>query len=289
MQETVVNYANTADGRALGFFPLSIATSLAIESAVGIHPDMPQPRDMPPPITQYKSIWINMRTLYRNIVGAMSKDVAAAISAVEIAEILDEEMRVIPDMLREYAGYPIKVQYYFNNLKKIENKYREADIRKDNSDRQKIYTAIMGDVMEVMLAERRDQFMVVDDMLPGEAVKTLIITHIAYDLLSSKNFGSLTLLESHTGRIKPKPLWYSKYYQGRDLACIPFTEELLQVFGDTETFHPLDKKLREAIITVAEKRNWHASTSRERIVEGIKELPNPAHVLKMKKIFGIFI
>jgi hypothetical protein len=287
MQETTVTYANTADGRAQGFFPLSIATSLAIESAVGIHPDLPRPDVMP--IKQYRGVWINMRTLYRNIVGAMSKEIAASISAVEIAQILDEEMRVIPDFLGEYAGAPVNVTYYFNNLNEVERKHPEADVRKDTTDRMRHFTRVMGDVMKVMLAERSDRFIVVNDRLPGEAVKTLIITHIAYDLLAEKNFGGLVLLESHTGRIKPKPLWYSKYYQGRDLAMIPFTEELLQVFGDTETFHPLDKKLREAIIEVAAKRGWHASTSRERIVEGIKELPNPAHLLKMKKIFKVLI
>jgi hypothetical protein len=241
------------------------------------------------PIRQFKGVWINMRTLYRNIVGAMSKDIAAQISAVEIAQILDEEMHVIPDMLREYAGYPVPVTYYFNNMNKLERKYPEAELRKDSTDKQKQYSDKLGDVMKVMLAERRDRFKLFDDQLPGEAVKTLVITHIAYDLLSYKNFGELVLLESHTGKIKNRTLWYSKYYQGRDLAMIPFTEELLQVFGDTETFHPLDKKLREAIIDVATKRHWHSSTSRDRIVDGIKELPNPAHVLKMKKIFGFLI
>jgi len=285
MESDKVNYANTADARALGQFSLSIASSLALESAVGIHPDLPRPDIMP--IRQYKVVWINMRTLYRNIVGAMPKDIAPTISAVEIAQIMDEEMAVIPDMLREYAGYEVPVQYYFNNMNKLERKYPEAELRKDSTDKMKSFTRKLGDVMKVLIAERSDNFKIVDDKLPGEAVKTLIITHIAYDLLSEKNFGGLSLLESHTGKIKAKPLWYSKYYQGRDLSMIPFTEELLQVFGDTETFHPLDKKLREAIIAVAEKRSWHASTSRDRIIDGIKDLQNPAHVLKMKQIFGL--
>lgn len=283
----VVNYANTADGRALGFFQLSIATSLAIESAVGIHPDIPKPAVIP--IRQHKELWINLRTLYRNITGAMSKDIAVQIHPVEIAQIMVEEMHIIPDMLREYTGYPVKVVYYFNNLNKLENKYPEAALRKDSTPRQQQYTQALGDVMKIMLADVKDQFMVVNDVLPGNAANALIVTHVVYDLLSEKNFGSLTLLESHTGRVKPKALWYTKYYNGRDLSMIPFTEELLQVFGDHETFHPLDVNLRKAIIELATKRRWSAVTSRARIVEGINELKNPAHVLKLKQIYKVLI
>jgi hypothetical protein len=284
---TTVNYANTADGRALGFFQLSIATSLAIESAVGIHPDLPRPESMP--IRQYKELWVNLRTLYRNIVGAMPKDIAAQIHAVEIAQIMVEEMHILPDMLREYAGHPVKVVYYFNNLNKLESKYPEALLRKDNTPRQQQYTQTLGDVIKIMLADVKDLFMVVNDSLPGHAVNALIITHVVYDLLSDKNFGNLMLLESHTGRIKPKALWYTKYYQGRELSMIPFTEELLQVFGDLDTFHPLDVNLRKAIIELATHRRWSSVTTRARIVDGISELKNPAHILKLKKLYKVLV
>lgn len=279
--------ANTADQRTLGFFQLSVATSLAIESAVGIHPDLPPPRSMP--IRQFKEVWINLRTLYRNIMGAMSKDIAAAIAAPDVAQIMIEEMRIIPDMLGHYAGYPVTVKYYFNNLNRLEHKYPEAHLRKDTTPRQQQYTQTLGDVIKILLHNYPQEFMVVNDQLPGNAVSTLIITHVVYDLLSEKNFGNLVLLESHTGRIKPKALWYTKYYDGKTLSMIPFTEELLQVFGDIETFHPLDVKLRKAIIELATHRHWSSVTTRARIVDGINELKNPAHVLKLKKLYGVLI
>lgn len=279
--------ANTADQRTLGFFQLSVATSLAIESAVGIHPDLPPPRSMP--IRQFKELWVNLRTLFRNIHGAMSKDIAAQMHPVDFAQIMLEEMRIIPDMLQHYAGNPVKVVYYVNNLNRLEGKYPHAAIRQDSTPKQQLYTQTMKDAIAIMVKEVPDLFMVVNDTLPGFNANTLIITHVVYDLLSEKNFGDLVLLESHTGRIKPKALWYTKYYQGRDLSMIPFTEELLQVFGDLETFHPLDKNLRAAIVELATKRNWSSVTTRARIVDGINELPNPAHVLKMKQIFKVLV
>jgi len=283
--ETTVNYANSADGRALGAYPLSIATSLAIESAVGVHPDLPKPRVMP--IRQYKELWVNLRTLYRNVVGAMSKDIAASIHAIEIAQIMLEEMYHIPDILQHESGQPVKVVYYFNNMKYLVAKYPEASLRTDNTPRQQQATQTLGEVMHLLLQHHKDMVVLFDDKPPGNTVDTLIITNIAYDLLWASNFGSLTLLESHTGKIKTKPLWYTKYYSGKELSQIPFTEELLQVFGDTETFHPMDVNLRKAIIELAARRNWSSLTTRARIVEGIGELKNGAHVLKMKKVYKV--
>lgn len=287
MSEYQTQVANTADQRTLGFFQLSVATSLAIESAVGIHPDLPPVRSMP--IRQFKELWINVRTLYRNVMGAMSKEVAASISPVDVAQIMHEEMRIIPDMLHHYAGYPVKVVYYFNNLKYLERKYPEAVIRKDSTPKQQQFTQTLGDVMRLLLREPENGIVIADDMLPGNAANALIITHVVYDLLSEKNFGNLVLLESHTGKIKPRALWYTKYYNGKELSMIPFTEELLQVFGDIETFHPMDVNLRKAIIELATRRHWSGVTTRARIVDGINELQNPAHVLKLKKLYGVLV
>lgn len=283
--EYVTSTSNGADARTLGTFPLSVATSLAIESAVGIHPDLPTPRVMP--IRQYKELWVNLRTLYRNIVSAMSKDIAASIHAVEIAQIMLEEMHIVPDVLQHQSGQPVKVVYYFNNMKYLVGKYPEASLRLDNTPRQQQFTHTLGEVMKLLLMHHKDMIVLFDDKPPGNQVETLIITHIAYDLLWANSFGSLTLLESHTGKIKTKPLWYSKYYTGKELSQIPFTEELLQVFGDTETFHPLDVGLRKAIIELAARRSWSSLTTRARIVEGIGELKNGAYVIKMKKIYKI--
>jgi hypothetical protein len=282
--------ANSADQRTLGFFQLSVATSLAIESAVGIHPDAPNRDSMPTlPVRNFKEVWINLRTLYRNIVGAMAKDIAESIDVMSLVQIMVEEMRIIPDMLHHYNGSPVKVVYYVNNLNRLENKYPEASLRTDNTPRQQQYTQMLKDVLTVMIREIPETFLVVDDALPGAGANALIITHIVYDLLSAKNFTNLMLLESHTGRIKSKALWYTKYYQGKTLSMIPFTEELLQVFGDHETFHPLDKNLRAAIIELANHRQWSSVTTRARILDGINELKNPAHVLKMKKIYKVFL
>jgi hypothetical protein len=286
--EYQTHVANTADQRTLGFFQLSVPTSLAVESMCGIHPDI-VPRPNRPPVLNYKEVWINLRTLYRNIVNSMSKDIADRISSMEVAQILYEEMGIIPDMLQHYAGVPVKVVYYFSNMNQLEKKYPEAELRKDSTSKQQHFTKIMGEAIKILLAEFKDLFLLFDDLPPGNAVKTLILTHVVYDLLAEKRFGDLHLIESHTGRIKPRVLWSSKYYEGKKLAAIPFTEELLQVFGDHETFSPMDHRLRKAIVEIAEKRNWSAMTTRARIIDNLNDLQNPAHLLKIKRLFNVLI
>lgn len=287
MADTTTNFSNSADGRAVGAFQLSIATSLAIEAAVGIHPDLPKPSY--PPIKDYKTLWVNLRTLFRNIMGALPKGIADTITPSEIAQIMHEEMQVIPDMLSEYKGQPVKVEYYFNTMKNVETDYPQASIRMDSTPKQKIYTQMLKDVMTIFNRDVKDTFVVHTGKMPTVTEKTLIITNIPHDLLMVGTPNLMHLLESHTGKIKPRALWYSKYYKGRELSHIPFTKELIQVFGDNETFHPMDSRLKSAIMELAEHRKWSSVTTRDRIVAGISELKNPAHVLKMKQIYGIYL
>jgi hypothetical protein len=65
---------------------------------------------------------------------------------------------------------------------------------------------------------------------------------------------------------------------------MPFREDLIQVFGDAETFKPMEIALRKALIAIATKKNWSNITSRESIERGISELQNPDHKALMKSI-----
>lgn len=279
--------AKTADHRSLGFFPLSVGTSLAVEGLVGIHPDLPPPSSMP--LKGYDEIWVNLRTLYRNIHHACDAGVQLDITPPEMTTLLLEEMEVLPDMLKEYNGRPFKVTYYYSDYKDFQIRYPHASLRVENTNKQKLYADLLHRSMGMMkqyLKNHPDTFKLYPDKITANTTtNTLILTNIAYDLLAYKNFGKLSLLESHTGKIKPSTQFYTKYYGGRDLPTIPFMVELMQVFGDTELFSPLDIRLRKAILEIAAKREWSAVTTRARVQLGLEELQNPAHKLLMKQIF----
>lgn len=265
--------ANETSERAVGQLPLSIATSLALESAFGIHPDI---KVSSPPILQYNELWINLKTLFRNFEGSLLKN--ATVSIQETADGMLEEVDKITELVTEYSRGKTKVVFFASNYNGMVGKYKHAVIRgdttllqKDHTDR---YNKAVGHVLKTHQGD--PQFRIFDRKLKGEGLqKVLILTHIPYDLVSYKIFDSLTLLESHTGKIKERSSWHTKYLNGNELSIIPFREDLLQIFGDKETFKPMNIEFRNSIIAIAEKYKWSSATTTDKIRYGINTMANP--------------
>jgi hypothetical protein len=259
--------------RAVGQFPLSVATSLAIESACGIHPEIQVARA---PILKYPTMWVNARTLFRNFMGSLPKDAARGIVSEDIAEVVAEEMDQIESIIRDYSNGRTQLVFYYSNYANMERKYKHAVLRMDNTPKQKEYTAIHNNAMEMLIKHLGKRLLVFELKLrPETRPQTLLLTHYAYDLVSNPAFASLALLESHTGAIKERAQWYTKYYQGKELPMIPFREDFLQVFGDNEHFRPMDIRLRRELIDVATKYKWSAVTTKDKILYGINQMQNP--------------
>jgi len=261
--------------RAVGQYPLSIATSLALESAAGIHPELPQTPSNPP-LRKYEELWVNARTLFRNFLGALDKQTVQGVQAPDIAQALFGEMETIVDLVDSITDGRCKVVFYLSNYAGLNTRFRHAVLRMDSTQRQKEYTAIQTQTMELMLHQQPKAFKGFHlKIRPDKPVNAMIITHYAYDLSAHDQFTKLTLLESHTGAIKEFAQWYTKYYDGKALSMIPFREDFLQLFGDAETFRPFDIKLRKELIEIATKYNWTAVTTKAKILYGIDTLKNP--------------
>jgi hypothetical protein len=259
--------------RALGQFPISVATSLALEAGFGIHPEIKTNKQ---PILEYKQLWINLRTVYRNIMGALAKN--NKVMSKEVAECLMDEMQMIDSIIAERTNGNMTVVYYVSNYQDMERHYKKAVVRADTTEKQKEYTMIQTKVLEAVLKAHQGNpnVRVFKRKLEGDNLpKSLIITHIAYDLLSSKLFHELDLLESHTGKIKHKSQWYTKYYNGNELSIIPFREDMLQIFGDKETFRPMNHDLRKEILDLAVKYHWTSITTSAKIRFNVEEIKNP--------------
>ena len=261
--------------RAVGEqFPLSIATELAIESACGIHPEI---KVRSAPILEFGEFWVNCRTLFRNFMGALEPDVARGVLPVHIAQTLITEMDTIEHAIEHYSSGRCKVVFYLSNYKDMERHYRHARVRADNTDKQKSYRATMNSTMENLLQMIPERIRGFDLHIGGREqhnTVALILTNYAFDLVSHDKFKDLVLLESHTGNIKERAQWYTKYHNGKELSMMPFREDLLQIFGDSETFAPLDIKLRKSLIDIAVTKRWSATTTTDKIRSNIKEMPN---------------
>jgi hypothetical protein len=87
------------EDRTMGKFPISIATCLAIEGALGIHDNIPKPKT--PPIMAVTGILYNLSTLFRNFYGALKADALPSITVEAIANGLIAELLTINGVVHE--------------------------------------------------------------------------------------------------------------------------------------------------------------------------------------------
>lgn len=269
----------------LGKFPLSVATSIAMESAVG-HQDPTNGKRTSNVLVSYEEFWVNLKTLFRNICGALPKG-SATPPRDELAIAVLNEIRVIKEIVERNSQ--AKACFYVSNYAGLETKYRQIELRRDNTPKQKEYTQVMEAVLQKVinqLPKKNDYFFLFQrELEPKTKKRVLILTHVPYDLVSAPHFASLDLLESHTGLVKTKALWYTKYFQGNDLPPLPFTHYLLPVFGDREMFRPLNIKAKEDVLALAEKCGWHPLTTDEKLKFDIKKLTNKFLVETIKSFY----
>jgi len=259
--------------REVGKYPISIGTSLAIESACGINEEGKQYNH----VADYDCLWLNIRTLLRNLLGAIPSD-SPTLPAQQYAEALLFEIDTITHAVQDASHGRCRVMCYYSNYSEVERKHPGAGIRVYTTAKQKASFALSKEVLLKLFKLIKDHqvpFLGINDLISGQSFqKNLILTNYAYDLLANSPTFGLTLLESHTGAVKTKALWHTKYLDGRNLPMIPFNRLFLQVFGDKETFRPMDPKLRKEIIEIATKYKWNSSTTTSMINYGIGQLKN---------------
>lgn len=260
--------------RMLGQYPLSIATSLAIEGAMGIHPDKPEQTKKLLP--NYQVVWVNLKTIFRNLYNACDKERLQGVKTQEFIDALTSEIDQLKRVISVETASRTDVVLYVSDYAGMGQKYRHALIRGDVTANQIEYTALMSEVLAGYIRTHPNTVKRYTlKILDVEARKALIMTHFAYDLLA-RGFSNLSLLESHTGTIKDKYMWYTKYLNGKEqLSSIPFREDMLQVFGDKEHFRPMPIKARKQILEMAAANGWSQVTTNDKVNYGISKLADP--------------
>lgn len=272
--------------RAVGQYPLSVATSLAIESLVGILPEAPA--DVPP-ITQYDVLWVNMRTLLRNLLGSLETEKRKLLTVETVAEYLVNEMRTIETICVEKGDGRFEVTYYICSYDDLTYSFNKAILKHVTTPAQKQAEVFEKAVFEVIARDHQGSipYLMLKRKFPEVGLKALILSHYAIDLLQRYRFESLTLLESHTGAIKPPQMWNTKLKNGRDLERIPFDRMSIQMFGDGVTFTPMAIKVRNKIIEIAEKNKWTPVTTKDYVIHCVVQNRDPALEALVKDLYRI--
>lgn len=260
--------------REVGYYPLSMATSLALEGAMGNHPD-PARQTGKVELLKYDVIWVNLKTVFRNFFNAMDRQQAPKVPARDMAQGILQELEQLENVLSQLSSGRMQVQYYVSDYAGMDTKYRHARIRGYVTELQRAYGRSLEASLTQVIKELKDRVKIYRLKITDEEARPcLLLTHYAYDLLV-RNFRQFCLLESHTGAVKDKLQFYTKYLNGKDLAQIPFCEGFMQVFGDSEHFHPMQISIRKQILELADKYHWSQVTTRDKVLYGLKQLQDP--------------
>lgn len=264
----MLNVGPLAD-RVMGRFPLSIATSLAIEGAIGEHPDRPTGKNE---LVQYDEIWVNVKTLFRNLYNAVERDKVQSISKQDFYDNLEVEVDQLRRVIESETQGRMKVVFYICDYAGMEITYHNAILRGDTTPTQKAYTDAMIAALLPFVKNHQDDLKTYRlKITDGSQNKVLLLTHFPIDLFS-KAFRNMALLESHTGAVKERHQWYTKYLDGKNLPQIPFMEGLMLVFGDKEHFRPMSIGVRKAILDLANDHKWSQATTLDKVRYSISTL-----------------
>lgn len=262
--------------RALGQFPISIPTSLALEGLLGILEDNPvDPKKAP--IANYDGLSINVRTLIRNLYTSLPAQKARTLLPQDVSVIIEQEIQIIQEVLRDRGRPGFNLSFYALTYESFYKKYKHANTKGVNTNFQKIYDALEADVNQYLI-KHSEVFLEnphwVDDLKPKVSRgHTLLLTHYPLDLLNCDN-KRIALLESHTGKVKAEKDFNSKLKTGNP--NIPFDIMTLQFFGDTgNMFKPFPHKIRQVFLSIAEKNKYNPTTTEERIKFTVKQAGEP--------------
>jgi hypothetical protein len=254
-----VNIAN----REKGAFPISIGTSLAIEGAIGQHPDQPS---HPNALLTHDEVWFNLFTLFRNLYQSLKAEEQRGATVLDLYPGLVEDILGCQTTVAQESNGKCKAVFYLNDYSQLQRKYPHAKIHQAVTDNQQIYKAIEEAVLTRLLKEPPVEIERFQTAISGRFGKALIVTHYSVDLFARYSFASLDLLESHTGKIKSFAQWNSKLTGKReDTDHLPFLPFTLEIFGDGQQFMSIPGGLKQAILKVAKARQWSSVTTMEKV------------------------
>ena len=256
--------------RNKGQIPISMGTALAVEGALGIYPERPED---PPPIERYDALWVNLRTLYRNLQACFPVEVQRSWRPMDLAAGLWEDVAGLHVALKK--DHPkLEVVVYLSAYENLAKRFPAATLKQPKTPPQ----IASQELEEATYAVYRKSlppdipFAPVKCFLPEVPQKTLLMTHVTLDLLARYHFKALDLLESNTGVIKKPAQWNTKLGVKDQADLLPFNSFTLQIFGDRSVlFQPQPTKLRQAVLSLAEARHWSSITTLDRIRENLRQ------------------
>lgn len=257
--------------RDVGKIPVSIGTSLAFEGLLGIHPEPPM---QPTNVKTIQEVWVNLRTLARNLFQGMSTDDALDVDYNSAVSVLTTEVQTLQIALVQ-LGYSGKLRFYLASKDAVKWSFPKAKFKEAKTPKQIAYNMFERFVCIELLAQLKElnvPVMEIDAKPKGGEGVVALLTHYPHELLWKPQFSRLLLLESHTGKLKTYNTWYTKLtgLKSKDVDYpMPFTEFTIQVFGDGQTLDSQPRKLRDELKELSRVKKWTGITTPDKLYHDI--------------------
>lgn len=251
--------------RTLGFYPISIATSMAFEGITHVGEYRDRPGE--PELDHLQAIWVNVRTLARNAIGAFSSAQIDQLTGSLIKETILSDLHGLVNIFHDYPN--VELNFYLCEYHDLDRDWPGVRFKNSETAKQKQHEAIERGMVTALREELGDQLLLFNWKLSGKR-RTVLLTHMPMDLLSYYEFPDLELLESHTGVIKSRRQWHTKLNIDKELTVIPFNRATLCIFGDKVMILPQDLKTRRRLIDIGTKRGWNPMTTISKMISDTK-------------------
>lgn len=267
LEQLVEEQVKTIQARSLGpTTPLSIGTAMIFDND-----------DFD--VKQWEPfLYANIQTLYRNFSEAIGREAMMTMSLEAFLPKFMEELDTFEEYVGKYTNSKTEVVFYLPDYKDIQRFLPQALLRSIKTQAQKVLFDFEMSVYKEMRKEKKERkkeagkdwvepFLEVEYELPRGKGPSLIFTHIPSDLLSYARFPLLKLIESHTGKIKPRSEWWTKLTGDKErLSHIPFNKFTLQICGDgNHLIASGTKKMKDFLFDLAQQNNWTSLTTPDRI------------------------
>lgn len=266
------------DSREKGNVPMSIGTSFAIEGFCGFGEHIQRN----PPCDKCSELWVNIRTIYRNIGISFDNQSRNQMMSGHLAEAMMEDMAILTSTVELKTQGKVKVVFYYCEHKGLKSEFPLAMLKQLKTDRQLFEKGLEEETFKIFFKEIervKPDWLTLEKYnvkITDKSGNVAILTHQPIDLLWRKQFNKLFLLESHTGLLKDSSEWHTKLTGGKKYNRIPFNRLTIQLLGDQSNyFASMKSSFKKIIFDLSEKDNWTPVTSYDKIRNSLKKIPDP--------------
>lgn len=250
-----VNRSLLVHGRTLGEkYPISIATAMIYESELFKASDWNR-----------GLLFVNIKTLIRNLTGSIpgTNSYQNSKPAAILSGLLDD-MGGLESITQDLFNGRIRTQFYLPDTRNLNQLLPQADIRVPTTKNQILYSGMELEVLNLFHQQvKSDMYLTVGTTLPKLNENTYLLSHYPHELLSRYSFPKLTLIESHTGKLKSPTEWATKLTNKPD---VPFNKFTLQLFGDNNVLlRQKPHALRMMVLAIAQEKHWTPLTTLDKI------------------------